>query len=75
MDGMHTGMWVRIDSCPIDYTIVAEAVEFDFGGRRSGVSLLTTADGLERLLEVGAEALGKLRTKPTEDTVEAPVSV
>lgn len=72
MNGMNTGMWVKIDSCPIDYTIVAEAVEFDFGGRRSGVSLLTTADGLERLLEIGAEALRELRTKPTAEETPTP---
>jgi hypothetical protein len=73
VNGMHTGMWVRIDSCPIDYTVCAEAVEFDFGGSRSGVTLLTTEDGLQRLLEVGTQALHQLRTKTTEDTVETPV--
>ncbi|RCW39182.1 hypothetical protein DFQ14_11718 [Halopolyspora algeriensis] len=61
MGEVSMGTWVKVDDCPIHYTVCHDVIEFELGGWGSGVELVATEAGLTNLLQRGAEALTALR--------------
>ncbi|MEV0053218.1 hypothetical protein AB0H34_22285 [Saccharopolyspora shandongensis] len=62
MRRVEVGAWVRIDDCPLEYSVIRDEIEFRVGDGCDGLDLVFTERGLANLLAEGADALHAVHT-------------
>lgn len=65
VSGICVDSWVRVeDHCGITCEVVGDEAEFRFGGERStGLHMIVTEEGLEKIARTSVDALHKMRAE------------
>lgn len=65
MSGICVDSWVKVEGrCGITCDVVGDEAEFRFGGARStGLHMIVTEEGLEKLVHTSMDALRRMRTE------------
>lgn len=66
-NGIYVDSWAKVEGdCEIECEVVGDETQFRFGGRRTGLDLIFTEEGLENMAEKCTEALRQLRAQEPE---------
>ncbi|MGH3870500.1 MAG: hypothetical protein ACRDSR_03130 [Pseudonocardiaceae bacterium] len=69
MSGIYVDSWVKVEGhCSITCDVVDDEAEFRFDGAHStGLHMILTEEGLEKLVHTGMAALRRIRAESDDD--------